>query len=212
MSNLNISDGYFSVLYRGFGSRKADKIDKEELLGFHFLTDTICNSHGMRQLISKLRKEGNNESEAFKKAKNLHARTLIDIFDTIESSKEQNISKLGFKQIIADYIGDKDEYVIPSYITPRDVSGLIVHAPSPVVIGGKIAFPPPAIKRIYRKYTYNGATVIDVVDKNDALIARLSASPSASVVSPTTKRSNEKLPDCIQKAWNDYIARLRRKQ
>ncbi|MFA7146817.1 MAG: hypothetical protein WC221_09540 [Candidatus Riflebacteria bacterium] len=278
-----ISDGYFSVLYRGFGSRKADKIDKEELLGFHFLTDTICNSHGMRRLISKLRKEGNNESEAFKKAKNLHARTLIDIFDTIESSKElylneknkdkntkdknlliaeshfiftspnigvarfygpivmvieekgsprgmdlnsiakdskyysaarflKNISKLGFKQIIADYIGDKDEYVIPSYITPRDVSGLIVHAPSPVVIGGKIAFPPPAIKRIYRKYTYNGATVIDVVDKNDALIARLSASPSASVVSPTTKRSNEKLPDCIQKAWNDYIARLRRKQ
>lgn len=145
MSNLNISDGYFSVLYRGFGSRKADKIDKEELLGFHFLTDTICNSHGMRQLISKLRKEGNNESEAFKKAKNLHARTLIDIFDTIESSKEL-------------YLNEKNK------------------------------------------------------DKNDALIARLSASPSASVVSPTTKRSNEKLPDCIQKAWNDYIARLRRKQ
>ena len=69
-----------------------------------------------------------------------------------------------------------------------------------------------AVKRIYRKYTYNGATVIDVVDKNDALIARLSASPSAAVVSPTTKRSNEKLPDCIQKVWNDYIARLRRKQ
>lgn len=271
-----ISDGYFSVLYRGFGSRKADKIDKEELLGFHFLTDTVCNSHGMRSIIAKLVKEGNSESEAFNKAKILHTKTLMKIFNTLESTKElyvnaknqnlvsaeshfiftspnigvarfygpivmvieekiaprgmdlnsiakdskyysvarflKNIAGLGFKQIIADYIGDRDEYVIPSYITPTDVSGLIIHAPSPVVIGGKLAVPAPAVKRIYRKYNYNGAMVIDVVDKNDALITRLSASPSASVISPNTKRSNEKLPGYIQKAWNDYVARLRRKQ
>lgn len=64
------------------------------------------------------------------------------------------------KVILSDYVSDRDEYVIPSYLLPVDVSGLIVHSNSPVVIGKRIAVPPPAVRRVYRKYRRNGAQVI----------------------------------------------------
>jgi hypothetical protein len=127
----------------------------------------------------------------------LHARTLIDIFDTIESSKEL-------------YLNEKNKDK-----NTKDKNLLIAEShfifTSPNI--GVARFYGPIVMVIEEKGSPRGMDLNSIAkDSKYYSAARLSASPSAAVVSPTTKRSNEKLPDCIQKAWNDYIARLRRKQ
>jgi hypothetical protein len=270
-----INNGYFSVMYRGFGSRKADRIGGEELLGFHFMIDTPCLSRGLRSIITDLEKSGKNTEDAFMAARKEHVQTLRGFFRTLESTRElfenrkdksmkgalagmpnpethflfasprigvakmygpivmiieetrargmdlnsiardaryytlarflKNVSDLQFKLILADYVADRDEYVIPSYICPTDVSGMIVHSPAPFVIGNRIAVPPPAVERVYRKYFRNGAMVIDVVDGKDRLIERLSAVPSASAIEKNEVRSPMKLPENIRRAWNSFV-------
>lgn len=274
-----IRRGRFSVLYRGFGSRKAGEIDKDELLGFRFLLDTPHQSWGLRKLIEDNRKAGLSAEAVLSEAKKQHSRMLMGFFSTIEATKElyenrpgkYEASKAGlldpeshflflsprigvarmygpvvmvvqetrprgmdlngiakdakyysvarffrnfvdgrFRMILADYVADRDEYVIPSYILPVDVSGLIIHSTSPVVIGGRIAVPPPAVRRVYRKYRRNGAQIIDVLDGKDRIIARLAAAPSAETIAADEAKSPEKLPDYIAKAWNDYLKTIRR--
>ncbi len=121
----------------------------------------------------------------------------------------KNISNHDFRMILADYFADRDEYVIPSYVNPVDISGMIVHTTSPVVIGNRVAVPPPAVRRVYRKYNRLGAMTIDILDGKDRLIARLSASPSAAAVDEDEIRSPEKLPAFIQEAWNAYLKTVR---
>lgn len=280
-ASKRIEKGYFSLVYRGFGSRQADKIERDELLGFHFLIDTDCLSHGVRSLITENQKAGISAPEALKKAKAQHVKVLQGIFDRVESTRHlyencnnksklaqsagvsnpeshfiftsprlgvarmygpivmvieetrprgmdlnaiardakyytvsrflKNISDLGFKLILADYVADRDEYVLPSYLSPRDVTGMIVHSPSPVVIGGRLAVPPPAIRRVYRKYNRLGAMVIDVRDGKDRLIARLCASPSAAVIDPSETMSPEKLPSSVLAAWDSFVSARRHK-
>ncbi len=277
-----IKNGMFDVMYRGFGSRKAGEIDKDELLGFRFMLDTVHQSRGLRTLVEKYEKEGLKPDQAFDKARLEQANILRTIFKTAESTSElyenrrgksfeaikagvpdpethflfcsprigvarmygpivaviqetrprgldlngiardaryytlarflKNIGDLDFRLILADYVADRDEYVIPSYIRPMDISDLIVHSNSPVVIGNRVAIPPPAIRRVYRKYNRKGAMVIDVLDGKDRLIARLTAAPSAADIDNDTPRSPEKLPDYIQTAWNSYIKSLRSKK
>lgn len=275
-----IKNGMFDIMYRGFGSRKAGDIDKDELLGFRFMLDTVHQSRGLRNLVEKYEQAGLKPEQAFDKARLEQAKILKTIFKTAESTNElyenrrgksfeaikagvpdpethflfcsprigvarmygpivlviqetrargldlngiardaryytlarflKNIGDLDFRLILADYVADRDEYVIPSYIRPMDISGLIVHSNSPVVIGNRVAIPPPAIRRVYRRHNRKGAMVIDVFDGKDRLIARLTAAPSAADIENNTPRSPEKLPDYIQNAWNDYVKTLRR--
>jgi len=277
-----IRNGNFSILYRGFGSRKPGEIDRDELLGFHFLLDTAHQSRGLRTLIEANEKAGMSSKEAFKRGRAQQTKILQKIFSTVNSTKElyenrrgksfeavksglpdpeihflfcsprigvarmygpivlviqetrprgmdlngiardaryyslarflKNIGDLDFRMIMADYVADRDEYVIPSYITPIDISGLIVHSTSPVVIGNRLAVPPPAVRRVYRKYRHNGGMRIDVLDNKDRLIARLSAAPSLTTIEANVTRSPMKLPKYIQKAWDDYIKTVRRKK
>jgi hypothetical protein len=277
-----IRNGHFSIMYRGFGSRKAGEIDRDELLGFRFMLDLTHQSRGLRTLIEKNETAGMSPDQAFEKARLEQSKVLQQIFSTLDSTSElyenrrgksfeavkagvpdpethflfcsprigvarmygpivmviqetrprgmdlngiardaryyslsrflKNIGDLDFRMILADYVADRDEYVIPSYIRPMDVSGLIVHSNSPVVIGNRVAIPPPAIRRVYRKHRRKGAMVIDVVDGKDRLIARLTAAPSAADIEAGTPRSPEKLPDYIQKAWDSYVKTLRRKR
>ena len=277
-----IRNGNFSIMYRGFGSRKAGEIDRDELLGFRFMLDTVHQSRGLRNLIAENEKAGMPSEEAFKKAKGQHSKVLQKIFKTVDSAKElyvnargksfeaakagipdpethflfcsprigvarmygpivmviqetrprgmdlngiardaryyslarflKNVGDLDFRMILADYVADRDEYVIPSYILPMDVSGMIVHSTSPVVIGNRVAVPPPAIRRVYRKYQLKGAMVIDVLDNKDRLIERLTAVPSVAEMKIDIPRSPMPLPDYIKKAWNNYVKSVRSKR
>ncbi|MDD3145781.1 MAG: hypothetical protein PHD82_00645 [Candidatus Riflebacteria bacterium] len=269
-----IRNGSFSVLYRGFGSRKSGEIDRDELLGFRFLLDLTHQSRGLRSLVEKNQEAGMSSEEAFKNARTRHTQILQKIFKTVDSTRDlyenrpgkfeaskagvpdpethfiftsprigvarmygpivlviqetrprgmdlngiardaryyslarflKNISDADFRMILADYVADRDEYVIPSYIYPVDVSGLIVHSPSAVVIGNRVAVPPPAVRRVYRKYQRKGAMVIDVFDGKDRLISRLCAAPSVAVIDSDEVRSPDKLPRYIQQAWEDYL-------
>ena len=274
-----IRNGVFSVVYRGFGSRKPAEIDRDELLGFRFLLDTTHQSRGLRNIVEEKMRAGMNSEEAFFAARADHTKILQQIFKTFASTKDlyenrpgkfaaskaglpdpethflftsprigvarmygpiilviqetrprgmdlngiardasyyslarflKNVGNRDFRMILADYVADRDEYVIPSYITPVDVSGLIVHAPAPIVIGGRLAVPPPPVRRVYRKYRRQGAMTIDVLDGKDRLIARLSASPSAATIAPDEVRSPSKLPDFVETAWNSYLKTVRR--
>lgn len=277
-----IRNGTFSIMYRGFGSRKPGEIDRDELLGFRFLLDIPHQSRGLRSLIAANEKAGMSPEEALKKGKAQQAKILQKIFTTMASTKElyenrrgksfeaaeagvpdpethflycssrigvarmygpivlvieetrprgmdlnsiardaryyslarflQNISDLDFRMIMADYVADRDEYVIPSYINPVDITSLIVHSTSPVVIGNRLALPPPAVRRIYRKYRHKGAMRIDVLDKKHRLIARLCAAPSQAGIEPGETRSPQALPKYIREAWNDYLKTVRRKK
>ena len=273
-----IRNGYFSVLYRGFGSRKKGEIDRDELLGFRFLLNTVHQSRGLRNLVAENDKSGMSAEDAFNKAKDQHSAILRKIFATIDSTKElyenragkfaaakagfpdaethflftsprigvarmygpivmviqetrprgmdlngiardaryyslarflKNIGDHDFRLILADYVADRDEYVIPSYVMPIDVTGMIVHSPSPVVIGGRVAIPPPAVRRVYRKYQRHGAMTIDVFDGKDRLIERLCAAPSAAVIAADEVRSPEKLPAGLAEIWQNYVKTLR---
>ena len=273
-----IRSGYFSVVYRGFGSRRSGEIERDELLGFRFLLDTTHQSRGLRNFVEASEKAGMSPEEALKAAKKQQTVLLQKIFNTVASTKDlyenrpgkfeaskagvpdpethfifasprigvarmygpivmvieetrprgldlngiardaryyslarflKNIGDHDFRMILADYVADRDEYVIPSYIEPVDVSGLIVHGTSPIVIGGRLAVPPPPIMRVYRKYRRKGALTIDVLDGRDRLIARLCASPSAAEIGPDEPRSAAKLPTFIEKAWNDYLKTIR---
>ncbi len=274
-----IRNGFFSVMYRGFGSRKAGEIERDELLGFRFMLDIPHQSRGLRNLIEENQNAGLAPDEALKKAKTQQTRILQKIFSTVDSTKElyenrrgkfdaskagvpdpethflfasprigvarmygpivlviqetrargmdlngiardaryyslarflKNIGDADFRMILADYVADRDEYVIPSYINPMDVSGLIVHSPSAVVIGNRVAVPPPAVRRVYRKYHRKGALAIDVFDGKDRLIARLCAAPSAADIESDEVRSPDKLPPYIQDAWNNYVKTMRK--
>ena len=269
-----IRSGYFSVLYRGFGSRRSGEIERDELLGFRFLLDTTHQSRGLRNLAEACEKAGMSPEETLKNAKKQQTVLLQKIFNTVASMKDlyenrpgkfeaskagvpdpethfifaaprigvarmyrpivmvieetrprgldlnriardaryyslarflKNIGDRDFRMILADYVADRDEYVIPSYIEPVDVTGLIVHGTSPIVIGGRLVVPPPPIVRVYRKYRRKGAMTIDVLDGRDRLIARLCAAPSAAEIGSDEPRSIEKLPLFIEKAWNDYL-------
>ncbi len=273
-----IRNGFFSVMYRGFGSRKSGEIERDELLGFRFLLDTTHQSRGLRNLVEAGEKKGLSPEEALENAKKQQTVLLQKIFNTVASMKDlyenrpgkfeaskagvpdpethfifasprigvarmygpivmvieetrprgldlngiardaryyslarflKNIGDHDFRMILADYVADRDEYVIPSYIEPVDISGLIVHGTSPIVIGGRLAVPPPPIVRVYRKYRRKGALAIDVLDGRDRLIARLCASPSAAEIGPEELRSTAKLPDFIAKAWSDYLKTVR---
>lgn len=122
----------------------------------------------------------------------------------------QNLANLRWHSIVADYVADRDEYVIPSYIPACDITGMIVHEPSPVVIAKKLAVPPPRIMRIYRRRFVAGAAVIDVLDGRERLIARLSAVPSRSTPEPGELRSDQSLPPGVAAAWAGYLATRRR--
>lgn len=273
-----IRNGYFSVLYRGFGSRKKGEIDRDEMLGFSFLLDTVHQSRGLRNIVAENQAAGLSAEEAFEKAKNQHSAILRKIFATVDSTRElyenragkfaaakagfpdaethflfasprigvarmygpivmviqetrprgmdlngiardaryyslarflKNIGDHDFRLILADYVADRDEYVIPSYLMPIDISGMIVHSPSPVVIGGRVAIPPPAVRRVYRKYQRLGAMTIDVFDGKDRLIARLCAAPSAAAIAADEVRSPDGLPVGITELWQAYVKTLR---
>ncbi|MFZ2955846.1 MAG: hypothetical protein WA705_02980 [Candidatus Ozemobacteraceae bacterium] len=122
----------------------------------------------------------------------------------------KNLAKIHLKTILSDYVADRDEYVIPSFITPDDVTGLIVYEPSPVVILKKIPLIPPKVRRVYRKHQIQGTMVIDVFDGQDRLIERLSSTPWAFPPDPSIKKSTEKLPEAISVAWKSYVAKRRR--
>jgi hypothetical protein len=277
-----IKNGHFSIMYRGFGSRKAGEIDRDELLGFRFMLDLTHQSRGLRTLIEKHEKASMSPEQAFEKARLEQTKILQRIFTSVDSTNElyenrrgksfeavkagfpdpethflfcsarigvarmygpivmviqetrprgmdlngiardaryynlsrflKNIGDLDFRMILADYVADRDEYVIPSYIRPMDVSGMIVHNTSPVVIGNRVAIPPPAVRRVYRKYRRMGAMTIDVLDGKDQLIARLTPALSAAGIEADTPRSPESLPDYIQKTWDSYIKTLRSKR
>ncbi len=275
-----IRSGFFSVMYRGFGSRKAGEIERDELLGFRFLLDMTHQSRGLRDLVKAKEKAGLSPEEAVKAAKKQQSALLQKIFTTFASAKDlyenrpgkfeasktgapdpethfifasprigvarmygpivivieetrprgmdlnaiardaryyslarflKNIGDRDFKIILADYVADRDEYVIPSYIEPMDISGLIVYGTSPIVIGGRLAVPPPPVVRVYRKYFRKGALTIDVFDGRNRLIARLCAAPSAAEIGPEESRSAAKLPVFIEKAWNNYLKTVRSK-
>lgn len=275
-----LEKGFFAQVFRGFGTRKADRIGRDELLGFHFLLDTDCQSHGLRALIRKHAQAGLSAAAALEAARREHVGVLRQTFARIESLGDlyenyrgkgeilektglvdpeshfiftsphlsvarfygpivlvieenihrgldlngiardaryytiarflQNLADLQFRAILADYVTDRDEYVLPSYLTPGDVTGLIVHDPSPVVIANRVAVPPPAVRRVYRKHLQRGAMTIDVFDGRDRLIARLCPAPSAADPDPGVERSPDRLPPDIQAAWNAHVARLRR--
>jgi len=275
-----IRKGFFAQVYRGFGTRKADRIGRDELLGFHFLIDTDCQSHGLRALIQKHEKAGKSAEAALNAARKDHVQVLRQTFAKIESLKNlyenfnrkgevlektgmvdpeshfvftspnisvakfygpivmvieevrprgmdlngiardskyytiarflKNLADLQFRSILSDYVGDRDEYVLPSYLTSADVTGLIIHDSSPVVIANRVAVPPPPVRRVYRKQFEKGAMAIDVYDGKDRLIARLCASPSAAAIDPSVERSPEKLPDAITAAWKAYVEKRRR--
>lgn len=277
-----IGKGFFDQVYRGFGTRKADRIGRDELLGFHFLLDTDCQSHGLRSLIKKHELAGRPSAAALDLARREHVQTLRQTFAKLESLKNlfenykgkaemldktgmpdpeshfiftspnlgvakfygpivlvieetrprgmdlnsiahdskyytvarflKNLAEFQFRSILSDYVADRDEYVLPSYITPADVKGLIVHDPSPVVIANRVVIPPPAVRRVYRKHFRQGAMTIDVLDGKDRLIARLSASPSAAAIESSIERSPEKLPDDVAEAWKSYVEKLRRRR
>lgn len=273
-----IRSGYFSVMYRGFGSRKAGEIERDELLGFRFLLDMTHQSRGLRSFVEACEKAGMGPEEALKSAKKQQTVLLQKIFTTMASTKDlyenrpgkfeasktgvpdpethfifasprigvarmygpivmvieetrprgldlngiardaryyslarflKNIGDRDFRMILADYVADRDEYVVPSYIEPVDISGLIVYGTSPIVIGGRLAVPPPPIVRVYRKYRRKGALTIDVFDGHERLISRLCAAPSAAGIEPEEPRSATKLPPFIEKAWNDYLKTVR---
>jgi hypothetical protein len=124
----------------------------------------------------------------------------------------KNLAEFQFRSILSDYVADRDEYVLPSYLSPNDVKGLIVYDPSPIVIANRLVIPPPPVRRVYRKQFEKGAMAIDVYDAKDRLIARLCASPSAATIDESIERSPEKLPDEIQAAWNAYAEKLRRRR
>lgn len=275
-----IEKGFFDQVYRGFGTRKVDRIDRDELLGFHFLIDADCQSPSLRVLIKKHEMAGLTPAAALDAARREHVQVLRQTFAEIESLKNlyenykskgeilektgladpephfvftspnlsvakfygpivmvieesrprgmdlnsiardskyysiarflKNLADLQFRSILADYVADRNEYVLPSYLTPSDVKGLIVYAPSPIVIGNRLVIPPPAVRRVYRKQFEKGAMAIDVYDGKDRLIARLCASPSAAAIDPSIERSPEKLPDGIVAAWNAYVEKRRR--
>lgn len=277
-----IGKGFFDQVYRGFGTRKADRIGRDELLGFHFLLDTDCQSPGLRSLIKKHEMAGRSSAEALDLARREHVQVLRKTFTKLESLKNlfenykgkaemlektgvpdpeahfiftspklgvakfygpivlvieetrqrgmdlngiardskyysiarflKNLAEFQFRSILADYVADRDEYVLPSYITPADVKGLIVYEPSPVVIANRVVIPPPPVSRVYRKYQRNGAMTIDVVDRKDRLVARLSASPSAATIEVSIEKSPEKLPVDIAAAWKAYVEKLRRRR
>ncbi len=274
--------GYFSLIYRGFGSRKAGQIEHDELLGFRFLLDTPIQSWGLRALIEKHEKSGLSSAAAWEKAKAEHTKLLQGFFQTFEDTRHlyensrdkvkervragtidpeqhfvfttpllgiaklygpvvlvmretrprgmdlnsiakdsryytlarllRNIAEGQFRSVVADYFADRDEYVIPSYILPMDVIGLIVHDPSPMVIAGRIAVPPPAIRRVYRKNRTGGQTVIEVYDGQDRLVARLSPGPGGENIYPADVRSPEKLPKAIEACWQDHLKSIRQKK
>lgn len=275
-----IRSGFFSVIYRGFGSRKAGEIERDELLGFRFMLDMTHQSRGLRNLIEANEKAGLSSEKAVKAAKDQQSVLLQKIFTTFASTKDlyenrpgkfeasktgapdpethfifasprigvarmygpivmvieetrprgmdlnaiardaryyslarflKNIGDRDFKIVLADYVADRDEYVIPSYIEPMDISGLIVYGTSPLVIGGRLAVPPPPVVRVYRKYFRKGALTIDVFDGHDKLIARLCAAPSAAEIGANELRSPAKLPVFIEKAWNNYLKTVRSK-
>ncbi|HEY9068948.1 MAG TPA: hypothetical protein VIV61_01755 [Candidatus Ozemobacteraceae bacterium] len=277
-----IRKGFFDQVYRGFGTRKADRIGRDELLGFHFLIDTDCQSHGLRSLIKKHEMAGRPPAEALDLARREHLQVLRQTFAKLESLKNlfenykgkaemlektgmpdpeshfiftspnlsvakfygpivlvieearprgmdlnsiardskyytvarflKNLAEFQFRSILSDYVADRDEYVLPSYLSPNDVKGLIVYDPSPIVIANRLVIPPPPVRRVYRKQFEKGAMAIDVYDAKDRLIARLCASPSAATIDESIERSPEKLPDEIQAAWNAYAEKLRRRR
>lgn len=275
-----INSGSFSVIYRGFGSRKPGEIERDELLGFRFMLDITHQSRGLRNLVATNEKTGLSPAEALKTAKKQQTVLLQKIFTTFAANKDlyenrpgkfeasktgapdpethfifasprigvarmygpivmvieetrprgmdlntiardaryyslsrflKNVGDRDFRLILADYVADRDEYVIPSYIEPIDVSGMIVYGTSPIVIGGRLAVPPPPIQRVYRKYYRKGALTIDVFDGRDKLITRLCGAPSAAEIGAKEVRSPAKLPTFIDKAWNDYLKTIRSK-
>lgn len=121
-----------------------------------------------------------------------------------------NISKLRWKTIAADYVLDRDEYVIPSFIPRDDITGVIVHGPSKLIVAGRLPVVPPKVLRVYRKHYVRESMVIDVFDAQDRLIERLSVTPWSTPVDPKVQRSSEKLPAAVAEAWRNHVAKRRR--
>ncbi len=121
----------------------------------------------------------------------------------------QNLAALRWKSIVADYIADRDEYVIPAFIPNEDITGIIVYEPSNVIVMKNLPLVQPGIQRVYRKHFERGIMVIDVLDSQDRLIERLCASPNAPPPDGSVKRSSEKLPPAIRAAWKDYVRQRR---
>ncbi|RCK79870.1 MAG: hypothetical protein OZSIB_4024 [Candidatus Ozemobacter sibiricus] len=119
----------------------------------------------------------------------------------------QNLANLRLKSIGADYLLDRDEYVIPSFIPPEDITGVIVFAPSKIVVNKRLPLIPPKVMRVYRKRHLQGTTVIDVFDGKDRLIERLSLAPAGLALDPEQARSPERLPTAIAEAWKQYVAK-----
>ena len=273
-----IQNGKFSVVYRGFGSTRPERLEQDELLGFKFLIGTDCDSHGVRSLQNKYKKSGLSSSQAQKKARKEHTRLLIKYFNkhkkvknlyenyknksqTLKASGEinpeshfiyttphlgiarlygpvvmvieemrprgmdlngiakdsnyyslaqilKNVSNLSFKCIVSDYVADRDEYVIPSFLPSRDIKSLIIYKPNKISKKGIII---PRVKRIYKKHYKNGRMIIDVLDHKDRLINRLSAHPTKSVITPKNSKSATSLPTSIQAEWTNYVKSLRKR-
>jgi hypothetical protein len=267
-----IAKGFFKPVFRGFGSRTAVEIAKNELLGFHFLFDTECLCTPMLALVKQHQAQGKTAEQALRKAKEEHLEVLKKEFDRMDSLAKlyenypgkdigeelsflfttphlaiaacygpvvlvieecrprgldlngiardakyysfkrvlENVARLRWKSIAADYVLDRDEYVIPSFIPSEDINGMIIYEPSKVVINQRLPLVPPKVRRVYRKHQEQGATVIDVFDGQDRLIERLSATPWSTPVDPNLKRSPEKLPPAVAEAWKNHVTKRRR--
>lgn len=122
----------------------------------------------------------------------------------------RNLADLRFKTIVADFLLDRNEYVIPSRIPSDDITGMVVYGPSKVVVNRRLPLVPPKAVRVYQKRRIDGGIVIDVFDDQNRLIERLSPTPWSTPVEPTQVRSPERLPAPIAEAWKNYVAKRRR--
>ena len=129
----------------------------------------------------------------------------------------KNAIRLRWKTMVGDYILDDDEYLLPSYVSAAEVSGIVVRSPKAKVISShvaaadkdfSIALKAPPILRRYEKKMAGGFLTIDVFDGKNQLIAHLSESQDAEPPAGMQK-SPETLPAPIQTAWNAYLQKVR---
>ncbi|MBF0502291.1 MAG: hypothetical protein HQM09_19275 [Candidatus Riflebacteria bacterium] len=131
----------------------------------------------------------------------------------------KNAISLRWKTMLGDYVLDRDEYLLPSYLSSSDIVGFVARSPKAMVINRhvtaadkdfSIALKAPPVIRSYVKQMVGGYLVRDVFDVKNALINRFSESPENTPLDEKVQRSADTIPEPIQIAWNDYLRRINR--
>ncbi len=131
----------------------------------------------------------------------------------------KNAIRLRWKTMLGDYILDKDEYLLPSFVPASEITGFLARSPKARVVKShidaadkdfSIALKAPPVLRRYEKSMIRGYIVIDVFDGEDGLIARLSESPDDTPGPANVKKSSQTLPDSVSAAWNEHMRNLRK--